>query len=263
MLTTLLVLSALATSTPSRAFSQVPPPLLLDVFGLNGLAVKSKTWQIKKALPGKFQFQWDDSVELESDVEARIVFESGVQLLAAGTSRFTVRLEPDTMTGGDPIPSVLLTRGEIRVLVPGGSKEAADDEAERDQARPRTVGYRFIVLTKFGVAAARGTDFIVALSESRTDVYTLNGVVDVSGATPALFGGDRVPVPGGRFAQLLSGKKGINKPVAFEVGDTVKDFHERNPGLLKAWTSAVADERAKRVPSLFLRFRGTAPKPGH
>jgi len=188
----------------------------------------------------------------------RIAFEEGIQVLIAPNSQVSISHEQDHHSG-PYIPTLFLKTGEIRVLVEhktsAENKSEPQKEVEEEKLNlPKTSSlYRFFVRTPTAVFAARGTDYVVFVESTGSEMHTLSGIVDAAKNFSDLRKGTGASVAVGQMIRTHLAT--FENPIPFEAGLFLKEFHERYPKMEAQWKDASKRLRSGRIQDAFKVFR--------
>ena len=213
-------------------------PILVALEGVASVSVRSADGKLRDVREGD-PLELGDSFQTGDNGSARIVFEQGTQVLVAPKTSIGVGEESVAgIAGGLEVPSVELTQGEARFLVPPSSKTTL----------------KFLVRTKSAALGVHGTDFVVSATENSTGLHTLSSVVDIAADASLLGKGQSVGVAHAETIEVTRGKP-IAAPEHYEMTPFLKDFHERNPKLEDFWKSSVSDAKTRRIVRMFREAR--------
>lgn len=97
---------------------------------------------------------------------------------------------------------------------------------------------KFVIRTKAAVMGVRGTEFVMGVDSFglKTQVHTLEGVVDVAANEMSLFSGQATPVPSGNFVEATG--QGLSPPQSFDKADFLDSLKADSNSALSANTSS-------------------------
>jgi hypothetical protein len=202
--------AALAAIAPCVCWSMDDQPVIEDIEGDKIVVVK--TPEGNRVAGRGTAIRFGDRVRTGPRASAKIRYPDGSKLLIGRAT------EMEVVEGRGGVQTNQVNAGEIRGII----KKPKDPTAQA--GRPR-----FVVRSRAAVMGVRGTDFVFSLdpAAAKSQVHTLDGVVDVAKTEDLLFEGKGVSVT--KDQTVSADQTRIEAPRAFDRAEYMKALEASQP----------------------------------